>query len=80
MGNLDKKKISELKKSLESLDIRFLCKCGNGHLFDYRERIKYPSDNKSYAPCQGKCPKCGNNQLSMVSQHYYPIKWNFLGD
>lgn len=57
----------------------FLCQCKTGHVFDYRERER-SKDNPHYAPCQGKCPYCGDNFTFIGSgSNVYPIKWNFTG-
>lgn len=55
----------------------FLCQCDNGHLFDYRDRVKYTDKYaKWYAPCQGKCPRCGSEEFSFIGTgiNIYPIK------
>lgn len=59
--------------------LKWLCQCKNGHHFDYRDRIRYPADDKTYAPCQGKCPECGSGEISMWSKMLYPIRWNYVG-
>lgn len=57
----------------------YLCQCKGGHVFDYRERIRYPNDMYSgFAPCQGMCPICGSGSFSFIDS-LYPIKYNFLG-
>ena len=63
----------------EKQALKWLCQCKNGHHFDYRNRIRYPADDKTHAPCQGKCPECGSREISMWSQMLYPIRWNFIG-
>ena len=67
----------KIKDTYEGL--RYVCQCKHGHIFDYRNRELYPSENKHYAPCQGKCPVCGCGQFSLINQSMYPIKWNFVG-
>ncbi len=55
----------------------YLCQCYNGHLFDYRDRVKYEGIYKQwYAPCQGKCPVCGTGEFSFIGTgiNVYPIK------
>ena len=61
--------------------MRYMCQCKRGHVFDYRERIKFPINNKHYAPCQGKCPKCGETMFSFIGSgtNVYPIKFNYTG-
>ena len=59
--------------------LKWLCQCKNGHHFDYRDRIRYPIDNKTHAPCQGKCPECGSGEISMWSQMLYSIRWSYIG-
>lgn len=59
--------------------LKFLCRCKNGHYFDFRKRVLYPPDDKHHAPCQGKCPICGNPQLSMIDENRYPVPWNYIG-
>ena len=59
--------------------LKWLCQCKNGHHFDYRNRTRYPADDKTHAPCQGKCPECGSREISMWSQMLYPIRWNYVG-
>lgn len=59
--------------------LKWLCQCKNGHHFDYRDRIRYPADDKTHAPCQGKCPECGSGEISMWSKMLYPIRWNYVG-
>ena len=66
-----------LNKEREKL--KYLCECSNGHHFDYRKRIRYPTEDKTHAPCQGKCPICGDSQISMWSKKLYPIRFNFIG-
>lgn len=63
----------------ERKKLKYLCECNKGHHFDYRQRIKYPTEDKTHAPCQGKCPECGSSQISMWSKMLYPIRWNFIG-
>lgn len=63
----------------ERKKLKYLCECKNGHHFDYRDRIRYPTEDKTHAPCQGKCPECGSSQISMWSKMLYPIRWNFIG-
>lgn len=48
------------KKTMQN-KMSFLCQCKTGHVFDYRERERYSKDNPHYAPCQGKCPYCGDS-------------------
>lgn len=66
-------------KKPKSSQMKFLCQCRFGHVFDYRERVKIPMENMYYAPCQGKCPDCGTTSFSAIgnSTNIYPIKWNF---
>lgn len=66
------------KKRISNDKIKFLCQCKSGHIFDYRERIKFPQNDKHYAPCQGRCPNCGITNFSFITG-MYPIKMNFLG-
>lgn len=61
----------------ERKKLKWLCECKNGHHFDYRDRIRYPADDKTHAPCQGKCPECGSGEISMWSKMLYPIRWNY---
>ena len=72
--------VKKPKKKIDSDRMRFLCQCKRGHMFDYRERELYPPEDKHHAPCQGKCPKCGCEEFSLVDDKRHPIKWNFLGD
>ena len=71
----------EKKKLIQKSRFKFLCQCKTGHVFDYREREKYPKDNPYFAPCQGKCPICGCNEFSFIGsgENVYPIKMNFTG-
>lgn len=71
----------EKKKPVKKKKYQFLCQCKRGHVFDYREREKYPEDNPYYAPCQGKCPICGCSEFSFIGNgaNVYPIKMNFTG-
>ena len=59
----------------------FLCRCKNGHVFDYRKRKKYSKRNLYFSPCQGKCPVCGCREFSFIGSgvNIYPIKMNFTG-
>ena len=58
--------------------IKFVCQCKSGHIFDYRDRIRYLKDKSHYAPCQGKCPYCESNFTFIGNRsNIYPIKWNF---
>ena len=79
MGYLEytrKEKKTMQKKKKMSL----LCQCKAGHVFDYRKRERYLKDNLHYAPCQGKCPYCGNRFTFIDNKNnIYPIKWNFIG-
>lgn len=53
------------------------CQCRNcGTVFDYRNRIKY-HNNYGYAPCQGVCPNCMSEKISLVDETIYLIKWKF---
>ena len=76
MGSKERLTLSQLKRQ---------CQCINGHLFDYRDRIRISGeDEKYYAPCQGRCPRCGTTEFSFTYQGradkiLYPIKWNFIG-
>lgn len=64
------------KKPINSKKMCFLCQCKSGHVFDYRNRERYSKDN--YAPCQGRCPYCGDSFTFIGSgSNIYPIKWNF---
>lgn len=50
------------------------CQCMNcGVVFDYRKRIK--SKNFSYAPCQGLCPNCMSEKISLIDGTIYKIIW-----
>lgn len=62
----------------ESL-LKWLCVCGNRHHFDYRNRILYPLNDRTHAPCQGKCPICGSGRISFWSKMVFPIRWNYMG-
>lgn len=73
--NFNTRKDGYLNK--ERRKLKFLCECKNGHHFDYRKRIKYPAEDKTHAPSQGKCPKCGSSFISMWSQMLYPTRFNF---
>lgn len=66
-------------KKKTSDQMKFLCQCKFGHVFDYRERIRFPIENVHYAPCQGKCPYCGTTIFSFIGTALYPIKMNFTG-
>lgn len=59
--------------------LKWLCQCKNNHHFDYRDRVRYPVEDKKHAPCQGKCPVCGDGRISMWSKMLYPIRFNYLG-
>ena len=63
----------------ERQKLKWLCECSNGHHFDYRDRIKYPAEDKTHAPCQGMCPVCGSRQISMWSFMLYPRRFNYIG-
>ena len=63
----------------ERKKLKWLCECNNGHHFDYRNRVRYPAEDKTHAPCQGKCPICGSGLISMWSEMLYPIRFNFIG-
>ena len=70
---------SETKRYKEyHTKIKYLCQCKNGHLFDYRERVRYSDSDKHHASCEGRCPICNCASISMVSQSLYPIKFNFI--
>ena len=73
LKQIDKKE----KKKQKRIKYRFLCQCKRGHVFDYRQRIRFEIDNEHFAPCQGKCPECGDTDWSFV-MGYYPIKFNFI--
>lgn len=57
---------------------KFTCQCKNGHVFDYRDRIKYEINNPHYALCQGKCPICGCIEFCFIdnAENIYPEKLN----
>lgn len=67
----------EKTRRKSSDQIRFICQCKFGHVFDYRERIRFPVNDTHYAPCQGKCPSCGATEFSFIGSSLYPIKMNF---
>ena len=71
----DEEKRKKKRKTINSTKMKFLCQCKSGHIFDYRERIKYPEDDYHYSG-QGKCPYCGNPHWYNV---YHPIKFNYVG-
>ena len=66
-------------KKPKNSKMKFLCQCRFGHVFDYRNRIKFPVDDMYYAPCQGKCPVCDITEFSFIGASLYPIKMNFTG-
>lgn len=59
--------------------MKFICQCKFGHVFDYRDRIRFPMDDVHYAPCQGECPICGTIGFYFIGASLYPIKMNFTG-
>ena len=69
--------IESAKRRDSSFDIRFVCQCKHGHIFDYRDRELYKPEDRYHAPCQGKCPVCGCTEFSFYDDRTYPIKWNF---
>lgn len=68
-------------KRLTDKSIRWLCQCKCGNVFDYRERIKFEEGCIGFAPCQGRCPRCGSIGFSFIGSgaNVYPIRWNFTG-
>lgn len=66
-------------KENKNNQMKFLCQCRNGDVFDYRNRIKFNIGNNYYAPCQGKCPYCGTTEFTFIGSSLYPIKFNFTG-
>lgn len=66
-------------KKPKNSQMKFLCQCKFGHVFDYRDRVKFPMDDVHYAPCQGECPICGTTGFSFIGASLYPIKMNFTG-
>lgn len=69
------------KRKQSKPNMSYVCQCKNGHVFDYRKRIKFEIGNPHYAPCQGKCPVCETTEFSFIGTgvNIYPIKWNFTG-
>ena len=63
------------KKKVSDAKMRYMCRCKRGHTFDYRERKKFPPNDKHYAPCQGMCPYCGNSVFTFIGKgnNVYPI-------
>lgn len=64
------------KRKIDDADtLRFICQCQNGHVFDYRNRIKLDV-KKGWADCQGQCPTCKTTRFSFIGEGYnlYPIK------
>lgn len=69
------------KKEIPHSVIINACQCKNGHVFDYRKRIRYPTDDEYLAPCQGRCPVCRTTEFTFMGtgKDIYPVRWNFLG-
>ena len=42
------------------------CRCRNGHIFNYADRIRFDKNDMGFAPCQGKCPYCGNISFAQI--------------
>ena len=72
------------KKPLTADKQKHLCQCLNkdcNNLFDYRDRIKFEGDEEHYAPCQGRCPRCGRTEFTFLgidNRFIQPITWNFI--
>lgn len=69
----------ENKKFISNKEMSFLCQCKNGHIFDYRKRIKYKKEDVGFAPCQGRCPYCKSRDFTFIGNgiNVYPIKFNY---
>lgn len=74
------KKLKQERSKYLAKKINFICSCKCGHVFDYRERIRFPKDSPHYAPCQGLCPKCGKMNFTFIGSgaNVYPILFNFV--
>ena len=57
-------------KKIKKSKVKFLCQCRHGHVFDYRERIKFSFDNMYYAQCQGRCPVCGTTEFYFMGRDF----------
>lgn len=64
----DKKEEKKTKKKKTKSVTKFICRCPQGHIFDYRERERFEEEYSDYfAPAQGMCPYCGDTRLSFVA-------------